>query len=301
MGRTAPRLLLVINPHSGRGRGAQAGDRAAEALRSCGAFVHAVISETSDRARGLVIEALAQQWDGVVVVGGDGTLAGIADLVADAALPVAVVPAGTGDDFARSLGIADVQPPDAAMAVLTGIRRPIDLGTVTSHGRTRVFLTVAAMGFDAKVSERTNRLRWPGGRLRYHLALAIELLRLRPTRFLIAIDGDRPVSLPGTLFAVGNTSSYGGGMPMCAGARADDGVLDAVHVARLSRTRLLRLFPLLLRGVHLSRPEVIHVRCRRVHLSAPDLTVYADGERVGMGECEIGILPHALAVMVPAR
>lgn len=301
MGSAAPRLLFVINPRSGRGRGAHAGDRAAEGLRSHGAFVHAVTGETADRARELVIAALRQQWDGIVVVGGDGTLAGIVDLVADAGLPVAIVPAGTGDDFARALGIADVPPPEAAMAVLTGIRRLTDLGTVTSHGRTRVFLTVAAMGFDAKVSERTNRLRWPGGRLRYHLALVIELLRLHPTRFRIAIDGAPPVCLPGTLFAVGNTSSYGGGMPMCVGARADDGLLDAVHVAPLSRSRLLRLFPLLLRGRHLTRPEVEGVRCRRVRVSAPDLVVYADGERTGAGECEIGILPDALVVMVPRR
>ncbi|GAA2890529.1 diacylglycerol/lipid kinase family protein [Microbacterium esteraromaticum] len=301
MGSAAPRLLLVINPGSGRGRGAHAGDRAAEALRSSGAIVHAVVGETADRARELVIDALRQRWDGMVVVGGDGTLSGIVDLVMDAALPVAVVPAGTGDDFARALGIADVQPPEAAMAVLTGIRRPTDLGTATSHGRTRVFLTVAAMGFDAKVSERTNRLRWPGGRLRYHVALAIELLRLRPTRFRIAIDGAPSVCLPGTLFAVGNTSSYGGGMPMCMGARADDGLLDAVHVAPLSRSRLLRLFPLLLRGAHLTRPEVDHEHCRRVHVSAQDLMVYADGERIGVGECEIGIIPDALVVMLPRR
>ena len=300
MGGSSPRILLVINPGAGRGRGANSGDQAAEALRAGGALVRAVIGETMGRARDLVTAALREQWDGVVVVGGDGTLAGIVDLVADAALPVAIVPAGTGDDFARALGIAGVRPGEAAMAVVTGIRRPIDLATATSHGRTRVFLTVAAMGFDARVSERTNLLRWPGGRLRYHLALVIELLRLRPTRFLVEVDGATAVSRPGTLLAVGNTSSYGGGMPMCAGARADDGLLDAVHVAPLSRSRLLRLFPLLLRGAHLARPEVTHVRCRRVRVSAPDLVVYADGERIGEGECEIGILPDALTVMVPA-
>lgn len=299
MGGSSPRILLVVNPHAGKGRGARAGEQAAVALRAAGAHVRAVIGETTGRARDLVHDALQQPWDGAVVVGGDGTLAGIVELLADADVPVALVPAGTGDDLARALGIAGSRPADAALAAITGIRRRIDLGTVTSGGRTRVFLTVAAMGFDARVSERTNRLRRPSGRLRYHLALVIELLRLSPTRFLIAIDGAPPAARAGTLLAVGNTASYGGGMPMCAGASPADGMLDAVHVAPLSRTRLLRLFPLLLRGVHLARPEVRHVQCVHVRVSAPDLVVYADGERVGAEECEIGIRPDALSVMLP--
>lgn len=296
MGGSSPRILLVINPHSGKGRGEGAG-----ALRASGARVHAVVGETTGRARDLVGESLQQDWDGAVVVGGDGTLAGIVDLLADADIPVALVPAGTGDDLARGLGIAEVRPAEAARAVLSGIPRRIDLGTLESEGHVRVFLTVAAMGFDAKVSERTNILRRPSGRMRYHLALVIELLRLRPTRFHVSIDGGEPEAMPGTLLAVGNTASYGGGMPMCADARPDDGLLEAVHVAPLSRTRLLRLFPLLLRGAHLTRPEVRHVRCTRIRVSAPDLVAYADGERTGSLECEIGIRPGALEIMLPRR
>ncbi|MEV7630781.1 diacylglycerol kinase family protein [Microbacterium sp. NPDC089318] len=295
----SPRILLVVNPHSGRGRGSRAGEQAAVALDAAGALVHAMMGDTTQSAQELVREALLRQWDGAVVVGGDGTLAGVVDLLAEAGTPVALVPAGTGDDLARGLAIDHLSPADAARAVLTGAAQRIDLGTVTSQGRTRAFLTVAAMGFDAKVSERTNLLRWPRGRLRYHLALVIELLRLRPTLFRVGIDGAAPVSRPGTLLAVGNTASYGGGMPMCAGARPSDAALDVVHVAPLSRVRLLRLFPVLLRGAHLDLPEVSHVRCTRVRVSAPDLVVYADGERIGTGECEIGIRPGALTVMAP--
>src|SRR5690606_2286726 len=109
--------------------------------------------------------------------------------------------------------------------------------------RRTLFLTVAALGFDAKVSDRTNRLRWPKGRLRYYLALVVELVRLRPTAFRLRFGDEDAVDLPGTLVAVGNTGSYGGGMPVCVGADPDDGWLDAVHVAPLGRWRLIRLFP----------------------------------------------------------
>lgn len=149
------------------------------------------------------------------------------------------------------------------------------------------------------MSDRTNRLRWPRGALRYYLALLIELVRLRPMAFAVAVDGEDTRPAPGTLIAVGNTASYGGGMPICAGAVADDGLLDVVRIEPLARLRLLRLFPLLLTGRHLGRPEARHRRARSVEVSAPDLVVYADGERVGTGHCTITVRPAALRIMVP--
>jgi diacylglycerol kinase (ATP) len=149
------------------------------------------------------------------------------------------------------------------------------------------------------VSDRTNRLRWPRGVLRYYLAIVVELLRLRPTRFRIAVDGGAAEQRPGTLIAVGNTESYGGGMPVCRGAAPDDGVLDLVHVGILSRRKLVRLFPLLLQGRHLDRPEVAHAHVRSVHVEAPGLVVYADGERVAEGSCTISVRRGGLTVMVP--
>jgi diacylglycerol kinase (ATP) len=98
---------------------------------------------------------------------------------------------------------------------------------------------------------------------------------------------------------VGNTASYGGGMPICPEARPDDGLLDVVHVAPLGRARLLALFPLLLRGRHLARQEVAHRRVREIAVSAPDLVVYADGERIAEKECTIRVRPGTLTVMVP--
>ncbi|MGB3376612.1 MAG: diacylglycerol kinase family protein, partial [Microbacterium sp.] len=223
----------------------------------------------------------------------------IVEVLADTGSPITLVPAGTGNDLARALGIPTGDPGAAALSALHGLPRRIDLGTVVSQGESRSFLTVAALGFDAKVSERTNILRHPSGRLRYYLALVIELLRLRPTDFVIRVDDDEPKRMPGTLLAVGNTATYGGGMPICVGAAPDDGLLDAVHVAPLGRLKLLRVFPLLLRGTHLDRPEVTHRRATRVHASAPGLIVYADGERVGTEECTIGIRAGAVTMMVP--
>lgn len=293
------RLALIINPQAGRGHAARAGAEAESALRTAGAEVALLEGSSAEQTRSLAQRAVRDEPDGIVVVGGDGTLTGIVDLLAESGLPITLVPAGTGNDLARALGIPTADPQRAALAALSGSARTIDLGTISSQGSERVFLTVAALGFDAKVSERTNTLRHPSGRLRYYLALVVELARLRPTAFRISVDGEVEHEQPGTLLAVGNTGSYGGGMAICPDARADDGRLDVVHVAPLTRLRLLRLFPLLLRGTHLRRPEVQRRRAGSVRVSAPDLVVYADGERVGAGECSIGVRPAAVTMMIP--
>ncbi|KAB1864768.1 YegS/Rv2252/BmrU family lipid kinase [Microbacterium algeriense] len=295
----AEHIAVLANPFAGKGRGARSAEVAIGHLRARGAEVQVFIGRSAADTARLAVAALADGPRALVVVGGDGTLAGILDTVCEGSVPVVLVAAGTGNDLARALGLPRGDSAAAAELAVTGVPRSIDVGMIRTADGTRRFLTVAALGFDAKVSDRTNRLRWPHGALRYYLALLVELARLRPMDFTLAIDGDAAGRQPGTLIAVGSTASYGGGMPICVGAVPDDGLLDIVHVAPLGRLRLLRLFPLLLRGTHLVRREVTHRRARTVTVSAPGLVVYADGERIGEHECTLSVLPGALTLMVP--
>ncbi|MFS0912770.1 YegS/Rv2252/BmrU family lipid kinase [Microbacterium sp. 179-I 3D2 NHS] len=292
-------IALLSNPLAGKGRGRDATAQAVAHLRSRGAEVRVFTGDSAEASRSLVVRALHEHPDVLVIVGGDGTLSTILDPVCAAGAPIALVAAGTGNDLARALGLPRRDAAAAAELALTGAARVIDVGEVRTRDRTAGFLTVAALGFDARVSDRTNRLRWPHGALRYYLAVVIELVRLRALRFTVAVDGGVAETGLGTLVAVGNTASYGGGMPVCAGAVPDDGMLDLVEVSRLGRLRLLRLFPLLLSGRHLARREVTHRRARTVTVSAPGLVVYADGERLGEDECTISVRPGALTVMTP--
>lgn len=294
-------IAVLSNPAAGKGRGDRAADVAIERLRTMDASIDVRVfaGGSAEESRRLAAAAIESGPTVIVVVGGDGTLSTILDLLCAGTIPVALVPAGTGNDFARAMGIPRGDAAAAASLAISGMPRTIDVGEVRSRGRVTPFLTVAALGFDAKVSDRTNRLRWPRGRLRYYLALLIELARLRTTAFRLRHDGGAETPAPGILVAVGNTESYGGGMPVCAGALPDDGMLDVVHVAGMGRLRLIRLFPQLLSGVHLARPEVRHTRVRTLTASAPDLVVYADGERIAENECTISVRAAALTVMVP--
>ena len=293
-------IAVLSNPAAGKGRAVRIAADAVDRLRAGGAEVRTYTGASAAESRELAVRALAAGPTVFVVVGGDGTLSGLLDLLCGQSVPVAFVPAGTGNDLARALGLPLRSAAGAALVAMSGRRRVIDVGEVRSGESTRLFLTVAALGFDAKVTERTDRLRWPSGPLRYYLALLIELVRLRPVPFRLSLDGEPARDAAGTLIAVGNTESYGGGMPICVGATPDDGLLDVVHVRALGRLRLVALFPRLLRGRHLSAAEVSHRRVRSVAISAPGLAVYADGERVATGECTIGVRAAALTMMVPA-
>lgn len=292
-------IAVLANPFAGKGRGQRAAELTVARLRERGADVRTYVGTSAAETAQLAQEALDAAPTVLVVVGGDGTLSGILESVCAHSVPVVLVAAGTGNDLARALDLPRNDAPAAADLAFDGLARRIDVGEVHTSTATRKFLTIAALGFDAKVSDRTNRLRWPYGALRYYLALLIELARLRPMGFALSVDGAPASAAPGTLIAVGSTSSYGGGMPVCAGAVPDDGLLDVVHVAPLGRMRLLRLFPLLLQGRHLDRAEVTHSQARTVMVSAPDLVVYADGERIGELECTVSVLPGALTMLVP--
>ncbi|WP_244303276.1 YegS/Rv2252/BmrU family lipid kinase [Leucobacter coleopterorum] len=260
-------IAVLSNPFAGKGRGRGASEEAIAELRARGSEVRAYAGASAADTIELAGRALQDDPALLVIVGGDGTLTEILEKLIGSEVPMALIPAGTGNDLARALGIPRNAAEAAALA-LAGVAKQIDIGELRCSGRVKHFFTIAALGFDAKVSDRTNRLRWPHGALRYYIALVIELIQLRPFAFNVTIDGEATTAEPGTLIAIGNTETYGGGMPICAGAAPDDGLLDVVHVAPLKRLSLIRLFPLLLKGEHLSRPEVTHRRTRSVRVSA---------------------------------
>jgi len=300
-------VAIAINPIAGRGRAA-AGREAEARLVERGIPVVAHYGASAADTEAFAERAVRDGIPVLVVVGGDGTVSTVLDAIdrvlvdaPSARLPaIGIVPAGTGDDLARALGIPLGDARAAADVAVDGSRRRIDSGVVEGAGWRRRFVTVAACGFDSRVAERTNRLRWPAGQWRYRLAIVVEVLRLAPTAFRVAVDGALGRAFAGTLVAVANTPSYGGGMPIAPGASAVDGLLDVVEVAAVGRLRLLGLLPRLVKGTHAALREVAIVRATSVEIDAPNVVVYADGERLGWAPVRIRVEPASLEVCVPA-
>jgi diacylglycerol kinase (ATP) len=291
-------ITLAVNPAAGRGRAAAAGGRAAVELRAAGFQVREETGADAADAVARMRAAVAAGTAALVAVGGDGMVSLALQAVAGTDTPLGVVAVGTGNDFARANGLPVKDPVAAgrtlARALAEGRRRRIDLGRVGEHW----FGTVLASGFDSRVNDRGNRMRFPGGRFRYDAAMLAELAALRPIPYTVAFDDGPEQQVQATLIAVGNGTSYGGGMRICAGARPDDGLFDVCVVGPCSRTTLLRVFPRVYRGTHTVHPVVTVHRAARVRLSAAGVTGYADGEPLGPLPLTARTVPGALHLLV---
>lgn len=291
-------ISLFVNPTAGRGRGAHAAQPAAASLRAAGFSVRTVVGVDAADALQRAREAVQGGTGALVVVGGDGMVHLALQAVAGTTTPLGVVAVGTGNDFARSLGLPVREPAAAGRLVaeaLKGTRtREVDLGRAAGQW----FGTVLASGFDSRVNDRGNRMKWPTGRLRYDVAMVAELAAFRPLPYRITLDGGEVLETEATLVAVGNGPSYGGGMKICARADLTDGLFDVTVVGDCSRATLLRVFPRVYKGTHLEHPVVTVHRAARVELAAPDVTGYADGEPLGPLPITAEAVPAAVRVLV---
>ncbi len=295
------RVTVLTNPTSGHGSASHAAARAIAQLHRRGVDVVAIAGRDAEHARHLVEGALERGMDALVVVGGDGIVSLALQVLAQTGIPLAIIPAGTGNDHAREFRIPTKDPGAAADIVVDGVLDEIDLGRIVgADGTDRWFGTVMAAGFDSLVTDRTNRMRWPHGRMRYNLAMVAEISKLRLLPFRLSFDGDEVVTQL-TLAAFGNTRSYGGGMRICPDADPRDGLLDATMVASASRTRLIRLFPTVFKGTHVDLDEVHTKRARAITVDSPGINAYADGEYVCPLPVEVSAVPAALTILRPVR
>ena len=262
--------------------------------------------------------ATSSDADVILIFGGDGTIQRHLAQLVKLQLPVLVVPAGSGNDFARALHLRRVRDSLTAWKNFcsgTSHVRAIDLGVISWLGEgaersEQYFCSVGGVGLDAETARRANRLpRWLRGHGGYALSLPSVLLgfdakkmRLsqpsadRPTEF--QIHSDRPTLLA----AFANTSIYGGGMKIAPRAATDDGKLDVCVIRDINKLELFCLFPSVYFGRHLGVPQVDYFQTERLCIETDlPLDVYADGEYVCRTPIEVRVHPAALRVIVPPQ
>jgi diacylglycerol kinase (ATP) len=290
------RLTLVVNPSAGKGRAQAHLPAVAGVLRDAGLQVSIELSRDFAEAEQLAVDAVLA-GAALAVMGGDGMMHLGINAVAGAGagrMPLGLIPAGTGNDVCRGFGLEPTDPVTAAQAIAAGRRRTVDLLEVNGH-----FVGgVLATGFDALVNARANALPWPKGGLRYPLAVLAELSVFNPLRYRLTLDGEVREQRA-MLVAVGNTSSYGGGMRICPDADPADGLLDVTIIHEASRLKLIRLLPAMYSGTFARDPVVERLRAREVCVDGPGLVGYGDGELIGAAPLDVSVRPGALTVFAP--
>lgn len=281
---------LVVNPVSGQGKGASVGSYVAGYLNKK-SVPFTIVTGNSALALSNHLDIFLKanpQCVGVIAVGGDGLLHIVLQKVIPAQVPITLIPAGTGNDFVRSLGW-DLSDVDVQLDfVLSHPPQNMDAGLVDGEW----FGSVLSTGFDAVVNERANKLKWPKGPMKYNVSIVLELPRFKPKMYDIHLD-DRTISTQAMLIAVGNGRSYGGGMLVCPEADMCDGFFDVMILHPVSKIEFIKVFPSVFIGAHVNHPAVEIVRSKKVRIDSKAVA-YSDGERIGQlpvnAECIPGVM-----------
>lgn len=289
-------IALVVNPSAGKGRAQRLLPEVAGLFRDAGHPVEVLLSRDVDEARGMAVRAVDDGVGTLVVMGGDGMVHLGINVVADrpGVSNLGLIPAGTGNDLCRGLGMDVKDPVAAARAIASGPPRAIDVLQVND-----TFVGgVVATGFDALVNARANAMARPKGSLRYAVAALAEIASFDPLPYRLVVDGEVR-ELDAMLLAVGNSAYYGGGMKICPDADPSDGLLDLTIVHSASRAKLLRLLPQTFSGRFVRDPCVERLRARSVRVERADLAGYGDGEPLPAGPLDIEVRPGLLCVYAP--
>ena len=291
------RLTILLNPAAGRQKGRR---RLAQALTVLqGAGVESTIrqSHSGQHLVELARQAQAEKPDVVVSAGGDGTHHYVLNGLAGSQTPLGILSLGTGNDFAKGLGIP-TEPRHAASVLLRGTPKAIDLARVGST----LYHCIGGVGFDSIVTRFANeQVRWVGGSPRYAWAILRCLKFYQPHPLEIRSDV-KDFTGDVIFVTIGNNRSYGGGVTMAPRAQLDDGLLDVCIVPAMSKLELLRWVPAAYRGEHLRHPRISYFQTPKVTLSsASRLELFADGEFIQELPATIEAVSNALRVMVPAE
>lgn len=299
-------FTFLVNPASGGGAAPGAVVPVARLLREAGSRVDVTYSPGPRAMAGLVAQAV-ERGDVVVSVGGDGMLSSLAGLVSQAGGMLGVLPAGRGNDFARTLGLP-VDPAGGARVLLEGTPRPVDLLALAAPGRPdRVVAGSVYSGVDARAAELVDRAHRLPRRAQYPYAALRSLATYRPARYRVRVDGVEREYAAATV-VVANSGHYGKGMHIAPAARVDDGLLDVVVIEAASRLALMRSLPTVYDGSHVDLPEVTVLSGTRVELRArgrAPVPMGGDGEPLGVlpgladDPAVVEVRPGALTVISP--
>ena len=306
-----PTLTLVVNPSAGGGRAKRLLPKVCTTLLTELPGANLRVFQTTDyaEARLRCVQAVAHarpavegvRGDALLVMGGDGMAHLGLNACAESEVALGVIPAGTGNDFCRGVGIPS-SVPAALRTIVAGHHTRIDLLEVSGRlvgGAERRFVgCILSTGFDSRVGLRASAVKLPLGSLSYAYVALSELATFEPLSYRLTVDS-HPRSEPAMMVCVGNTAVFGGGMRACPDADPTDGLLDVTIIHPVSKATFLRLLPTMYTGGFAKDPAVERFRAREVVIDGVGLYGSADGEELGPVPLVATSRPGVLTIFTP--
>ena len=283
-------LTFIVNPAAGNGYAVKIEQQLREEMARRGLDCTFIHTDAPGHATELARQAAAaSNCTGVVSVGGDGTAFEVACGLMNSDVPMGIIPAGTGNDFIKTVGTPK-KPLEALDFILTHNARPVDVGGLND----RLFLNVCGTGFDVTVLDYTLAAKkYCRGLLPYLIGLIRGIAHYKPTLVRFTVDGhteEREV----LICSIANGRFFGGGIAICPEASADDGLLDLVIAEHQPRWKLPFLVPSLLMGKIDDFSFTTHKRCKEVEIYAKGMRLNIDGEITNIDSAKFTVLPGAL-------
>ena len=289
------KLCIIVNPNAGRKQGLAAADKAADLFKSRDVDFDIKVSEKPGDSVTLAENLDTETYTGIIAVGGDGTLFevinGLLKSRKTISIPVGQIPVGTGNSFIKDLGISSID--QALSVIIGGNTKNIDLGKFSSSSGSFYFANLLGTGFVSNVAYRAQKYKKLGA-FSYILGVLEEVTVLKSVEVLLNIDG-KEFKKDVIFTEICNSRYTGGDMLMAPDAEIDDGLLDVVILNKVSRVKLLSLFPKLFKGTHINDPAIEVLKGKIISLkSSVPMALTPDGETFGETPVEITTYPKKI-------
>jgi diacylglycerol kinase (ATP) len=292
------KLLLVANPCAGHGRAGRLLAEVSDVCRDLGLEVDTRLTERPGHATEIIEAENLAPFDGLLAAGGDGTVFeavnGLFRNPAGPVVPFGVLPMGTGNSFSRDLGLERGRVRQALELVAGRATRKVDVGRCRTGDRVLYYLNILGLGFVSDVTATAAKFKLLGN-ASYTIGVVYRTAFLSTFRLELELDGD-VIEREATFLEISN-SRFTADFLMAPGAKIDDGLLNVTLLGKISRRRLLRLFPTVFKGEHIQYPEVETFTARSIKVVSDRPKILSpDGELIGTTPAEVTCLHRALDV-----
>ena len=293
------KIYLIYNPYSGNRKGITILEKVKPIFENANVAVDIIETQYAGHARELANTLPLEGYDGLCVIGGDGTMHEIVNGMLKredgAKIPIGLIPGGTGNSFMHHVDCLD--PEVAARRILTGRKRKVDIAKANANGEIIFGFNIVGWGLPTDIVETATKIKWIGGQC-YNIASLIEVLRNKPRLARVTFDKKKIAGDYGFILGC-NTIHTGTDMKMAPLAQINDGLIDLIVLKKAGRLKLLYLFTKLFKGRHIGDSAVEYHQVKQFTIEPIDSHVLnIDGEMIGATPLKVKMLKREIEVLV---